>query len=482
MSTITSKEHKTVPKWRYSDTTWALSLFGTAIGAGVLFLPIKAGAGGLIPLLVMLAFAFPMTFFAHRALCRFVLSGKKGDITDVVEESFGKGAGYIITVLYFLAIYPILLVYSVGITNTVSSFMQEQLHIADNNMPSRWLLSFILVGLLMIVVHFGEKLVVKIMSVLVYPFIVVLILIALALIPKWNGDLFTNTFSESTVAAQTLTPVEVVNADVQQAESQAITPEFEVENATNEVPRPSNEMPNAETSNSSVWMVLWLVIPIMIFSFNHSPIISSLAVAKRDEYKQYGEDFVEKRSSSIIKVSNIMMVIVVMFFVFSCALCLSPANLLEAKAQNVSILTYLANYFSQEKSIFFESFVIVAPIVAFIAISKSFFGHYLGAKEGLVGLVVKTVGKEKYNQKTLNNISAIFMFVTAWIVAALNPSILDLIDAIAAPILAIILFLMPMYAIHKLPVLKKYRGKLSNIFTVIMGTLGILAAIYTIFA
>ncbi len=33
-------------KFSYKDFTWCLSLFGTAVGAGVLFLPIKAGAGG----------------------------------------------------------------------------------------------------------------------------------------------------------------------------------------------------------------------------------------------------------------------------------------------------------------------------------------------------------------------------------------------------------------------------------------------------
>jgi serine transporter len=31
-------------------------------------------------------------------------------------------------------------------------------------------------------------------------------------------------------------------------------------------------------------MTLWLAIPVMVFSFNHSPIISSFAVAKREEY------------------------------------------------------------------------------------------------------------------------------------------------------------------------------------------------------
>lgn len=66
----TQGDYKT---WRKSDTVWMLGLYGTAIGAGVLFLPINAGIGGLIPLLIMLVLAFPMTFFAHRGMCRFVL-------------------------------------------------------------------------------------------------------------------------------------------------------------------------------------------------------------------------------------------------------------------------------------------------------------------------------------------------------------------------------------------------------------------------
>lgn len=50
--------------WRKSDTTWTLGLFGTAIGAGVLFFPIRAGFGGLIPILLMLVLAYPIAFIA----------------------------------------------------------------------------------------------------------------------------------------------------------------------------------------------------------------------------------------------------------------------------------------------------------------------------------------------------------------------------------------------------------------------------------
>ena len=59
--------------WRKSDTTWTLGLFGTAIGAGVLFFPIRAGFGGLIPILLMLVLAFPIAFIAtgrwHACVC-----------------------------------------------------------------------------------------------------------------------------------------------------------------------------------------------------------------------------------------------------------------------------------------------------------------------------------------------------------------------------------------------------------------------------
>ncbi|MDI2090314.1 aromatic amino acid transport family protein [Commensalibacter oyaizuii] len=414
-----------MPKWRSSDTIWMLSLYGTAIGAGVLFLPINAGAGGLIPLLVLAVLAFPMTFLAHRALCRFVLCGNAADITVVVEQQFGKHVGYFITLLYFFAIYPILLVYSVSLTNTVESFFQYQLHIQP--LP-RSIIALLLIVFLMGIVQFGEQLIVKVMSTLVYPFVAILMIIALFLIPQWTGEIFHHvSFSGA-----------------------------------------------ASSGGTGLILTLWLTIPVAVFSFNHSPIISSLAVAKHKEYGQ----FAEKKCSKIIEYSNIMMVVTVMFFVFSCALCLTPANLQEAKVENVSILSYLANHFNTP----FLKWV--APIVAFVAICKSFLGHYLGAREGIHGVVIKTLnfaGIGVKSNRLLQNGSSIFILLTAWIVATYNPSVLGMIESIGGPVLAIILFLMPMYAIHTVPVLAKYKGKPSNIFVTIMGCIAVSAAIYRFF-
>ncbi|MFQ6575829.1 serine/threonine transporter [Pseudomonas sp. UM16] len=402
--------------WARQDTTWMLGLFGTAIGAGTLFLPINAGLGGFWPLLILALLAFPMTYYAHRGLTRFVLSGRgDGDITKVVEEHFGIGAGTSITLLYFFAIFPILLIYSVALTNTVGSFMEHQLHIEP---PPRAVLSFVLILGLLAIVRCGEQATVKVMSLLVYPFIVALAFLAVFLVPHWSGGILST----------------------------------------------ATEMPSA----SAFLHTLWLAIPVMVFSFNHSPIISAFAV---DQKRRYGVH-ADERSGQILCRAHLLMVLMVMFFVFSCVLTLTPAQLAEAKTQNLSILSYLANHFSNPTIAF------AAPLIAFIAIAKSFLGHYIGASEGLKGLIVRT-GKRP-GAKALDRMTAAFMLVICWIVATLNPSILGMIETLGGPVIAAILFLMPMYAIRKVPAMRKYSGQMSNVFVVAVGLVAISALVYSL--
>jgi len=403
-------------RWNRHDTTWMLGLFGTAIGAGTLFLPINAGLGGFWPLLILAVLAFPMTFYAHRGLTRFVLSGREGaDITEVVEEHFGAKAGALITLLYFCAIFPILLIYSVALTNTVGSFIEHQLHLQP---PPRALLALVLIVGLLGVVRCGERVIVKAMSLMVYPFIVALVLLALFLVPHWTGGILST---------------------------------------AGNVPAPS-----------AFLHTLWLAIPVMVFSFNHSPIISAFAV---DQKRRYGAN-AEQRSSQILARAHGLMVVMVLFFVFSCVLTLSPEQLAEAKAQNLSILSYLANHFSNPTIAF------AAPLIAFVAIAKSFLGHYIGASEGLKGLIIKS-GKRPA-AKTMDRLVAAFMLVVCWLVATLNPSILGMIETLGGPVIAAILFLMPMYAIRRVPAMRIYAGKLSNVFVVIVGLIAISALVYTL--
>ncbi|PEF48681.1 septum formation initiator, partial [Bacillus thuringiensis] len=54
-------------------------------------------------------------------------------------------------------------------------------------------------------------------------------------------------------------------------------------------------------------------------------------------------------------------------------------------------------------------------------------------------------------------------------------------DALSGPLVAAILCILPMYAIHKVSVLAKYKGKSSNVFVIIIGILTVLASIKSLF-
>lgn len=404
--------------WTKHDTMWMLGLFGTAIGAGTLFLPINAGLGGFWPLTVMAAIAFPMTYLAHRGLCRFILSSSKpgSDITEVVTEHFGSTAGKLITLLYFFTILPILLIYGVGLTNTVQSFMVHQLGMVP---PPRILLSLGLILGLMAVIKLGEQMVVRVMSWLVYPFVVVLMGIGLYLAPDWNGAIL-------------------------------------------------DQVPTAGQFS----LTLWLSIPALVFSFNHSPAISRFVVAQQNHY---GEE-AEPQTTRIEKYAVAMMVLVVLFFVFSCVFSLSPQELADAKAQNISILSYLGNKFDN------PLMALLTPAVAFVAITKSFFGHYLGAREGLNGLISQHLRSQDkpVDEKAINRFSALFMVAAVWIAATLNPSILGMIESLCGPIIAALLFIMPMYAIRKVPAMRKYAGQPGNVVVMFIGSVAISAILYSL--
>ncbi len=404
------------------NLTWAVSLFGTAVGAGILFLPINAGAGGPWPLLLVTLLIWPMTYLSHRALSRFVcVSPRKGeDITVVAGDYFGKGWGFAITLLYFCAIYPIVLIYGVGITNTVDSFIVNQL---GGPQISRWILAPVLIGAMMLIMVLGEKVMLWFSSILVYPLIILLFIMSLFLIPQWDLSVFTSS-------------------------------------------RPSA---------GEFAMSAWLIVPVLVFAFNHSPAISQFSLAMQ---RNYGRDAV-KEASNTLRITASMLVGFTMLFVWSCVLALGADGLAKAREANLPVLSYLANVNDAP----FLNWV--APLVAMAAIGSSFFGHYLGTAEGAAGIIRQVTPStvEKIGEKRLFAIVAVFIYVTSVIVAVINPSILSVIESLGGPVIAAILYLMPMIAIYTVPALARFRNRwFSNIFVIIMGLVAIGGVTFGLFS
>lgn len=353
---------KKAMKWSGIDVEWGLSLFGTAVGAGILFLPVAAGAGGFWPLVILTILTGPMVWLSHLGLSRFVLSAghQDDDITDTFKEHFGHKKANILNLVYFFAIYPNVIVYGNAVTNTVMDFIVHQLGLGA---PPRWLLSGALIMLMTSGVLFGKDLMIKVCSMLVYPLAVVLFSVSVYLIPDWNLSMLT-------------APVHL----------------------------------------SSMPWIIWLALPIVVFSFSHAPLISQFTKAQRITY---GEN-AQKKADRIIGINIIALMLFTMFFVFSVVLALTPAQLLDIKHQNISVLSYLADLYKT------PFIAYLGPVIAVIAIISSYFGHFTGAHEGAVGFIAQNT---KMDKKLINNISVIGLVVTTWIVAIINPSILDLMGA-----------------------------------------------------
>lgn len=414
------------------DLRWILSLFGTAVGAGILFLPIRAGSGGFWAVVAMCVLIFPMVWLSHRALSRFVSSAKStdSDITHAAEQYWGRGVSFGITILYFFAIYPICLAYGVGITNTFGSFFIHQLELSAlydattmQLYPTvRAVLAFVLVLVLMLIMLASEEIITKICSALVYPLCLVLLGFSLYLIPQWKLELIV-------------------------------------------------QMPNAK----DFFVVIWLTLPVLVFSFNHSPAISTFTQSVR---REYGDKNANAKANSILFNTSLMLLIFTMFFVFSCILSLDSADFVAAREANIPILSYFANKLDNPLIGY------GAPLVAFLAIVTSFFGHYFGAHEGLNGIIrkgFKIAGNENPPLRAISVFTTIFMFVTIVAVAFINPSILDFIESLGGPIIAAILFVMPIIALYTVPSMKGLRNKWVDIFVLGTGILTITSVIYKFF-
>ncbi|HBC8576807.1 TPA: septum formation initiator, partial [Corynebacterium striatum] len=158
----------------------------------------------------------------------------------------------------------------------------------------------------------------------------------------------------------------------------------------------------------------------------HSPAISQFSLAM---VAAHGKEKSSGNASRALALTAILLTVFTMFFVWSCTLALGADGLAEAREQNLPVLSYLANVTGVPVLAF------VSPFIAIVAIVSSYFGHVLGATEGGNYLLRRIApgATQNFSQAKLNGIMHFFIFVCAWIVAIIDPSILGLIEAIGGP-------------------------------------------------
>lgn len=397
--------------WSKDETLWSFALYGTAVGAGTLFLPIQLGSAGAIVLFITALVAYPLTYWPHKALAQFILSSKtKGNegITGAVSHYYGRKIGNLITTLYFIAFFVVVQIYAVAITNSLTEQLAKHLTV---DTTVRVLVSLGVVLVLNLIFLMGRHITIKVMGFLVFPLIAYFLFVSLYLIGSWQPSLLT---SQMAVDRHTLHQV-------------------------------------------------WISIPVMVFAFSHTPIISTFAVDRREKF---GDEAMAK-CKKIMKVAYLIICLSVLFFVFSCLLSIPPSYIVAAKEEGVTILSALSMMPSSPAWLGISGIV-----VAIIAMSKSFLGTYFGVIEGATEIVKSSLNQVGVKKSRAFNraISIMGVSLITFVVCCINPNAISMIYAISGPLIAMILFIMPTLSTYLIPSLKQYRS-IGNLLTLIVGVL-----------
>lgn len=407
-----------------STATWVMTLFGTAVGAGILFLPLDAGKYGFIPLAFATVFILPLVYFSHRTYARIVSGAPKKDhgkdVLELVTKYLGDKKGLVVAIFYWLGIYPTVLIYGVSITNAVNSFIVNQLNGPEVPRP---ILATLCVGIMTGAFAFGRRPMLWLAQILVYPLIIALAAVSVYLIPRWDFQSFLHYESSA--------------------------------------------------HDFGVLQGILLILPVLVFSFSHMAGLSQFSL---DMQPTYG-DKTEKRVSRTELYTAIALVFFTMFFVWSCVLALGADGMEEASAQNVPVLSYFANVTGTP----FMQYM--TPVLVMCAIITSYFGHMLGTEEGTEYLLKSAAPQwtERLNPTVLKHGIYVFVFVTVTLVAILNPSIMDLISVVGGIFVVFLVYWLPVYIFKTVPEYKRFGRDPWNYFVVGMGVLTVGVTVWNLF-
>ncbi len=119
-------EWKAATKFDSTDWGWVIMSIGMAIGAGIVFLPVKVGVLGLWVFLASAVIGYPAMYLFQRLFINTLSSSPKcQDYAGVISGYLGNKWGALLGVLYFIMLVIWVFVYSTAINNDSASFLHS---------------------------------------------------------------------------------------------------------------------------------------------------------------------------------------------------------------------------------------------------------------------------------------------------------------------------------------------------------------------
>ncbi len=363
---------------------WVLALFGTAVGAGVLFLPIQAGQGGFWVLGAAALMVWPTIVLGHRfyALIPSRVGGGL-DYSSAVAHRLPRLA-LLLRLLFVAWLFVLLTAYSIGLTNGLVALLAEH-HWLGAETPARsWFASAVLGGLLLLL-GMARPILVRLLGGLSLVLIGLLMTVTVALVPHWSLD----------IALAALAPPE----------------------------------PEAALRQ------LLILYPLLTLSFMFFPSLSGLVLDLQSQLPDRAGR--ERVTGRVINAATLALFGFVLGLVASFMLAVPAAEFAAADRQNISALDLVGERFSH------SWLGALGPAVSLIALSSSFIGIYVGYRLALLALFGRGDTRARPAPRWPEALLLIATLCLLLPPVIANVPVMDILGDLVAPLGAIFLLLVP---------------------------------------
>ncbi|XKM13661.1 hypothetical protein RCS94_00360 [Orbaceae bacterium ac157xtp] len=403
-SQMTAQEWKAVTRFDSTDVGWIIMSIGMAIGAGIVFLPVKVGLMGLWVFLLSSVIGYPAMYLFQRLFINTLAESKECvDYPSVIGNYLGKNWGAFLGLLYFIMLIIWMFVYSTAITNDSASYLKD-FGVTKSLLSENPLYPLGLIIFLVAIASRGEQLLFKLSSFMVITKLSIIAILGVLMVSMWDVSKNVGAFP----------PIGLL-----------------IKNAI-------------------------ITLPFTLTSILFIQTLSPMVISYRARNKS-----IEVARFKALRAMNIafgILFVTVFFYAISFTLAMGYDDAVVAQEKNISALAIATESFNSDIANYVTPIKVALNI---FAVMTAFFGVYLGFKEATQGIVInilkRMMPEEKINKSLVKKGIVVFAIILAWGAVILNLPVLSF-TSICSPIFGLIGCLIPALLVYRVPALHKYKG------------------------
>lgn len=173
-------------KFDSTDWGWIIMSIGMAIGAGIVFLPVKVGLVGLWVFLASAIIGYPVMYMFQKLFINTLASSSKcEDYPSVISEYLGKNWGIFLGFLYFTMIVIAVFMYATALTNDSASFLHS-FGVTEGVLSTNPMYGLVVICIVVALASRGEKFLFKISTGMVLVKLSSVAILGFVMIPHWD--------------------------------------------------------------------------------------------------------------------------------------------------------------------------------------------------------------------------------------------------------------------------------------------------------